>query len=400
MNPHHRGVAARAALAIAMASALLLGFLPTVGRAQQGAGARSWQRLSDAGPLAGHVLLNLPDGRLLALGGESSPGVAGPGPLVLDLSRPAGGWTALTQSGDLPVSRLTGRGLLGAAAIVDPAENLLFLTCDCAEGHSAYTLDLGTGVWRSAAAADGPVALWYPILAYDAPRDRAVLIGGDQAGTGELSGAVWAYDLSPARAGWTRLGDAGWTSSLLFGAYAVGPDAALYLFSGADAVGTVQESLWRVDLAHAGEAAGWTVVAVPAGPAGRLGATLVFDPASRAGWLYGGYRAVADIPQDQADIWRLTGIGGGGPASWTAVADLVGTEQPQARSGHASAWDSIGGRMLVYGGAHSTEGDTRYLGDTWSLEPAALPSSTPTPTATSPATPSMPRIYLPWGSKP
>lgn len=399
MNPHRRGAAARAALAIAMAFALSLGFLPSVGRAQQGASALSWKRLPDAGPLAGHVLLRLPDGRLLALGGESSPGIAGPTPLVLDLSRSASGWSALDQSGDIPASRLTDRGLLGAAAVIDAAENLLFLTCDCADGHSAYTLDLATGVWRSVASAEGPGATWYPVLAYDAPRDRAVLVGGDLAGTGELSGAVWAYDLSPARAGWTRLGDAGWATPLLFSAFTVGPDAALYIFSGGDALGTVQEDLWRVDLARVGEDSGWSKVTVAGGPAGRLGATLVFDQASGAGWLYGGYRAVADIPQDQGDVWRLTGIGGREPAAWTAVANLVGIEHPQERSGHAAAWDPTGDRMLVYGGAHSAEGDTRYLGDAWSLEPAAV-TGTPTPTATSPSTPDAPRIYLPWGSRP
>ena len=397
MSPHRPGAATRAALALGMAFAFGLGFLSPAGVAgQPGAQAFVWQNLPEGAPLAGHILLRLPSGSLLALGGESSPGQTGPQPRALDLSQTQPAWVDLAESGDIPRSRLTDRGLLGAAAIVDPAENLLLLTCDCADGRSTYTLDLDSGVWRAMASPESPGPLWYPLLAYDANRDRAVLIGGDLAGTGELSSAVWAFDLSPARAGWTRLGDAGWSVPLLFSASAMAADGALYVFSGGDALGSVTEQLWRVDLARAGDASGWSAVAVPAGPAGRLGASLVFDPATGTGWLYGGYRAVADIPQDQADVWRLTVARDSEPFAWDRLTTFVGPERPQARSGHAAAWDPAGERMVVYGGAHSAEGQTSYLGDAWSLALAAAPE-TATPSATPTAEP---RIYLPWGSKP
>ncbi len=400
MTPHHRGGAARAALSIIMALAFCLSGPPPAGRAQQpGAEAYAWQGLPDGGPVAGHILLPLPDGRLLALGGESSPGVAGPTPLVLEPARSGSPWAALPQSGDIPRSRLTDRGLLGAAAVIDAAENLVLLTCDCADGRNSYFLDLADGAWRLASQEGGPGALWYPILAYDAARDRAILIGGDRGGTGVLSGEVWSFDLSSARSGWTRLGDAGWTTPLLFSASAIGPDGALWIFSGGDALGDVQEQMWRVDLAHSGERDGWSAIPVAGGPSGRLGASLVFDLERGTGWLYGGYRAVADIPQDQGDIWRLTLGRDTLQASWNRVTNLVGGE-PQARSGHAAAWVVAGSRMVIYGGAHSTEGETAYLEDAWALASALMPGTpTPTPTPTPEASVG-PRIYLPLGSKP
>ncbi len=398
MTPHRRAGAAGVVLVLALSAGLWAGALSRDVRAQSG-DALSWQALAASGSLAGHGLLALPDGSFLALGGEADPGVAAGAPPRLSRGLPGGTWTDLVQSGDLPVSRLSDRGLLGAAALLDPGDGRILLTCDCAEGRFAHLLDIGTGRWQALPAGDGPQGLWYPLLVHDAARDRAILIGGDQSGTGELSTAIWSFDLSPAATGWQRLGDVAWPAPLLFAAHGVAPGGQLYVFSGADALGTVGSSLWRLDLARAGAAEAWTLVDAGEGPAGRQGATLTFDPATGRGYLFGGYRATAEQQEDLADLWLLEGAGGAAPQPrWTQARLLLGGARPAARSGHAAAWDLAEPGLVVHGGARAEAGQVRYLGDAWRLGPAleATPTVAPATVTPSPA----PRIYLPWGERP
>lgn len=402
MTPHRRAGAAGAALvfALALSAGLLAAGRLRPAVAQQPSGSYHWQALAASGSLAGHSLLALPDGGFLALGGEASPGIPASSPLRLSLGTPEGLWSDLPQSGDIPVSRLSGRGLLGAAAVLDPGDGRVLFTCDCADGRFGYLLDPGSGRWQALPGAEGPQSLWYPILVYDAPRDRAILIGGDMAGTGELSSAIWSYDLSPAAAGWQRLGDAAWSAPLLFAAYGVAPDGRLTIFSGGDALGTVEPTLWSVDLARLGAAEAWNRVEAGDGPSGRQGASLVFDPAG-TGYLYGGYRATEERQEDLADLWLLKGLtGAAAQPRWEEARLLLGGRRPQARSGHAAAWGLAGsGGLVVHGGARAEAGQVSYLGDAWRLDWAGF-GDTPTPPATVTAPASRPRIFLPWGERP
>lgn len=400
MTPLRRTGVAGAVFVLALFAGLFVAGSLRPATAQQPSGSFAWQDLAASASLAGHSLLALPDGSFLTLGGEAAPGSPA-APLRLSRGTPNGRWSDLPQSGDLPVSRLSGRGLLGAAAVLDPGDGRVLLTCDCADGRFGYLLDPGSGRWQALEAADGPQSLWYPILVYDAPRDRAILIGGDLAGTGELSSAVWSYDLSPAAAGWQRLGDAAWSAPLLFAAYGVAPDGRLFVFSGGDASGTVEPVLWRMDLARAGAAEAWSRVEAGAGPSGRQGATLSFDPATGRGYLYGGYRATEERQEDLADLWLLEGLtGAAAQPRWEEARLLLGGRRPQARSGHAAAWDVAGPALVVHGGARAEAGQVSYLGDTWRLDWAGFgdTATPPPPTATAPAP--NPHIFLPWGEKP
>jgi hypothetical protein len=109
-----------------------------------------------------------------------------------------------------------------------------------------------------------------------------------------------------------------------------------------------------------------------------VGASLLFDPASGLGFLYGGY----SVGTDHADLWILDAREPDAPA-WTLV-EPAGA-QPLPRSAHSAVWDAPRRRMVVHGGIQGEGGAVRYAGDTWAFYPfpeATTPTETPSPSTT------------------
>ncbi len=355
-------------------------------RATSDHGGAAWSALRADAPLAGHSAVLTPAGRLVLHGGEREPSRAPEAMRQLDLSGPSEAWSNVQASGDLPMARLDHRGLLGSRAVVDPAEHLLLTVCDCL-GGSTFLLDLDDGGW-SHAPNDAALPFWFSLLAYDAPRDRAVLYGGQQFGLGDqVTRKGWAYDLSPTRSGWQALPDAPF--DLVYQAADVDPRSGhLLAFGGIEAAGALEASLWRLDLAATAAPDAWRDITSLAGsgPPARVGATLTFDPETSLAVLYGGRTGTSDLD----DVWLLDYIDPTHP-SWSRV-DLHDDPGPGARSGHSATWDPATKRTVVYGGTGRDErtGETRYLNDTWALDlNAPEPSPSPTPTS--------PRVFLPAG---
>lgn len=363
-----------AAAALACALLLALARALALPGAAAPAGGTAWQALAPDATLAGHDAVVTAAGRMLLHAGESGfaepPAAMRQLDLAAGLNAEAAAWSSFPASGAAPQARLDHRGLPGSRAALDPGENLLLAVCDC-QGGSGYLLDLASGAWTRAPG-DRDLPLWYPVLVYDAPRDRALLYGGQAYGLGDqVSRAGWAYDLSPARAGWSPLAD----MPAVRVHQAAALDAAsghLLSFGGQDESGEPQTTLWRLDTARAEEAGAWediTALAGP-GPSARLGATLSFDPRGPRALLYGGYTFDGDL----ADAWILDYADPARP-SWTLLAEGSPEAGPGARSGHSAVWDPAGQRVVVYGGTRSS-GDVAFLGDTWAIDPAP---AAPTP---------------------
>ena len=324
----------------------------------------AWTQLASDQPLAGHSALVTPGNALVVIGGESGFGLPGRA-RQLDLASPEGSWTDLRGSGDLPRPRQTGRGLIGARALVDPEGDRLLLVCDCEEGQTFF-LDLDSGVW-SRMESERSLPLWFPALVYDAARRRAVLFGGDLYGTNTLQDAAYSLDLSQDGSDWQPLPPTPF--AYLHQALAVESGSGhLVVAFGQDGMGQPVDAIWRLDLARIDEADAWqrlTPIAPEGAPGARIGASLIFDGESAAGYLFGGYVASEAGAEDLADLWRLDYDDPGRP-SWERL-EAEGAV-PQPRAGHGAVWDARGGRMLVYGGARTAGGDASYLDEALALE--------------------------------
>lgn len=337
----------------------------------------AWRALASAGPRAGHdAVVDFAARRMLVHGGESALFTPATTTAWLDLV--AGGWSDLPASPDAPVARLEGRGILGGALVLDADERLLLAQCDCQDG-SAFVLDLERDRW-AAAPNDSDVPYVDVLAAYDAAADRGVFFGGAFRGLDEPSPTAFAYDLSPARAGWAALPDV----PFLLQFQAFDRDDAtghLLAFGGQTAEGAATAQLWRLDLALADQEGAWVELlpgAEDAWPTPRIGATLTFMAGTGRALLFGGYDLQTGVSFD--DLWLLDARDPDRPR-WTAV-DLP--DGPSARSGHSAAWDPVGQALIVHGGVTVAANVPTYFGDTWALELApAEATATPSPSPTS-----------------
>lgn len=121
----------------------------------------------------------------------------------------------------------------------------------------------------------------------------------------------------------------------------------------------------------------------PAGsaPEGRNQTSAVYDPVSNRLIVHGGFNAnVVSLN----DAWALTFANGlGGTAQWLAL-----PSSPIGRVGHASAYDAVNNRMMIFAGNTGPPGTERN--DVWILKDAngngapsweqLLPATGPTPT--------------------
>lgn len=348
----------------------------------------AWRALASSGPRAGHdAVVDAAGRRMIVHGGEAALfAPAGP-TAALDLAR--GTWSELAAAGDAPAARLAGRGILGGALVLDPAERLLLAQCDCAEGN-AFTLDLAASRWAQAPN-DSDVPYVDVVAAYEPGSDRAVFFGGAFRGLDEPSQAAYAYDLSPARGGWTALPDVPFL--LQYQAFGVDDRSGqLLAFGGQDAGGEATAELWRLDLDLADQEGAWVRLAPgaeDAWPEPRIGATLTFMDGAGLALLYGGYDPSTGTTF--GDLWLLDTADPNQP-QWSLL-DVAGA--PAARSGHSAAWDAGGRALIVHGGVTVSGAVPTYFGDTWALElepQAGTPTATPatgTPTTTEGA------IFLP-----
>jgi len=350
-----------------------------------------WRALPSDAPRAGHVgLLDPAAERYVAIGGETTPFEAPEADRQLSsLLDASPEWSDLAAAGDVPASRLAGRGVLEARAAVDPGEALALMVCDC-EGSDTFQLDLTANRW-SALPGDGSRALVGGIVAYDTPRDRVLVLGGDLRGF-ERTDVAWAYDLSDARSGWAEL--AALPFKLAFQAYDVDPVSGhLLAFGGQDEDGAAVGALWRFDAEAVDPESSWwnanEAPGVPGAPAPgpRVGASLRFLGDSGYAVLYGGYSPELG---PLGDLWLLD-YRDADP--YWALIDAAAP--PGARSSPAMVWDDERRDVLIHGGL-GPDGAS-FLGDVWLLDldpdpdldptPTPTPTFTPTPSATATESP-------------
>jgi len=251
---------------------------------------------------------------------------------------------------------------------VRPAFVLLFLLCTVPVASAAETF-----TWSILQpAAKDPTPREDHAMAFDRARHRLLVFGGYDDGAIDFLDETWAYRLGRP-GGWQAVTPAGDAPP---GRAKPGMDFdpmfdRLVMFGGSGIGDTDYDDLWFLTFSPS---PAWKPVS-PAGaerPAGRSGGSFVYDARARRMLLFGGRTADGDLD----DLWQLSL--GQAPA-WERIAPA--DPKPTGRSLQATAYDSLGTQMIVFGGH-----DGAYRNDVWvlradpkprwvQLQPAGTPPS-------------------------
>ena len=238
----------------------------------------------------------------------------------------------------------------------------------------------------------GPTARFNHAVAYDAGRRRVVLFGGNIGGA--LNADTWEWDGED----WTQVSD---TGPVMRSGHAMAYDAdarRVTLFGGTPIMGAPFNDTWTWD------GTDW-VQQEEAGPSPRHGHAMTYDSVRKRIVLFGGtdlsLEGLADTWEWDGAVWRQVADFGppgatnaamvfrtnrtslfGGVSTlganirlfgdtwewngdrWTARQDIG----VSARHGHAMAFDSVRGRVVLFGGLRlvtETQTTLRPSGDTW-----------------------------------
>jgi N-acetylneuraminic acid mutarotase len=187
-------------------------------------------------------------------------------------------------------------------------------------------------------------------MAYDLAGGDFLLFGGWDPDTD--FGDTWAYD--PVADTWTDLAPAGELPAPRALYQMVYDEAGgwVILFGGTSDAGRFGDT-WQYDPA----ANAWSEVAGAGAPEARSAHAMVYLDDAEAVLLFGGVGESGRF----ADTWAFTP----GSGTWTAL-EPAGSV-PSARSGHAVAYDSVAGAVILFGGYDGGG----LLNDTWAYDPTA-----------------------------
>lgn len=228
-----------------------------------------------------------------------------------------------------------------------------------------WLLDVGCGAWRKVdGGASTPGARAEAAMATDLAGGRALLFGGharsDATAPFTLFGDVWAFDFKSEA--WSKVATSGSGPAARVGASMVVSKklGKAYLFGGStsDTGVAAKNDTWSLDL-KTGE---WATVAAGAStlPGARAFHAAALDDAAGVLYVYGGGDDGALAGPYFPDLWALDLH----TETWARV---EATSLPPARIGHAMTWDSIGKRLVVFGG--HDDGALGDENDVWTLDP-------------------------------
>jgi hypothetical protein len=194
----------------------------------------------------------------------------------------------------------------------------------------------------------------------DAARHRVLVYGGKDDGEKNRN-ELWALDL--ATKSWSEITPAGppppprEDHTLVLDQ----ENDALVLFGGED--GSTTNATWSFDL----RANRWSDITDASAPA-LEGHVSVYDPRGRRMIVFGGMReekAHKDEKVLDDATWALD-LGAGSPrrGKWAKLATTG--PMPSARREHRGVYDSVRGRLIVFGGRQRSK--TSFLADLWLLD--------------------------------
>lgn len=221
-------------------------------------------------------------------------------------------------------------------------------------GGSAGGTDLGDTweyngtTWFQRTSTNSPSARTDSAMAFDSVRNRTVLFGGGGALSGTVLSDLWEWDGT----NWTQPTAMG-TPPPAYRGHAMVFDtsrARTVLYGGGGGPATYQTSVWEWS------GTTWTQPgAAGAGPP-RERAAMAFDSRRAKTVMFGGYVNLGS-PVYLDETWEWNGT------AFTQV-NLTGT-RPTVRRQHAMAYDSVRGKVVMFGGVSSTARNSQ----TWEFGP-------------------------------
>jgi hypothetical protein len=188
-------------------------------------------------------------------------------------------------------------------------------------------------------------------MVYDVSRSRAVLFGGGERDGANPRQDTWEWD-GVART-WTERTVSGAKPAARMGhAFAYDPIRKVAVLFGGSLGSAYTFDTWEWDGATGKWREGFSATEAP-GP--RVGATMVYAEAAARMVLVGGY---GDKGTTLDEVWKRNG-----DSTWMSL----GSAAPMpSRYDHAMAFDSVRGKVMVFGGvAVPTVGTNTYLNDLW-----------------------------------
>jgi Galactose oxidase, central domain len=293
-----------------------------------------WTQKQDTGPrprLAHGMAFDASHAQVILFGGDASGGQLFDDTWEWDGKH----WTQVSDIG--PSSRS------GHAMAYDSVRKRVVLFGGLARENLRATWEWNGEDWTEMAN-DGPAARFAHAMAFDSARNRVVLFGGEGSGN-KMLGDTWEWDGEV----WTQVEDTGPGARKSCAAAYDTTRNRFVLFggdSGKDGLGDTWE--WNGTL--------WTAVA-DFGPEPRTAAAMAFKGDRVA--LFGGVGSTEPGAQPQVfgNTWEWDGT------HWTQRQDIG----PDARWGHAMAFDTIRDVVVIFGGApvFPPGAPGTLFGDTW-----------------------------------
>jgi hypothetical protein len=255
------------------------------------------------------------------------------------------------------------------AAAYDPIRRRLVLfggntcTAACYQSDTWLLALSGPPIWTNISS-PGPAPRFGATLVYDSARDRMLLFGGGSATSCGQDQCLfnlndtWALPLSGSRQ-WDRVAPAGPLPPERYYHSAIyDPVRDQMLIYGGDGYNLFAD-LWALTLSGTPR---WQMVSAGGtSPGQRYEHAATYDPARDRMLLLGG----ADFTAWHNDVWALSLTG-------TPAWDLLAPEgsAPAPRGRFACVYDSLGDRLILFGGVN----DLVVYNDTWSLALSGSPA--------------------------
>ena len=194
--------------------------------------------------------------------------------------------------------------------------------------------------WNQIATPNSPPARFWSAMAYDDHRQRMVFFGGQTNST--TFGDTWEFD--------------GATWTLVSTVHSPGAQSQTSIIYDSCRQKTVlfdtQGRTWEYD------GTDWTRVSTSASPSARSLAAAVFDAGHCRTLLFGGEPNTGS-PNALFDTWSYDGI------NWT---QFNNAPPPPGRWGHAMAFDTSRGRIVLFGGYGPAYPGGTDMNDTWEFD--------------------------------
>ena len=236
--------------------------------------------------------------------------------------------------------------------------------------HSFFVPALCAGALAATASAQGHVC--QPLLpcatapqpqvrrsgavAFDPVRDRVVMVAGrlNLSGSAVYPQETWEFD----GVDWHLIGPVG---PIAFGGYNDTTNVRAYYDTQRGATVAIESKVGGPTIFHEWTGAAWVpILSVPQTTfPWRYAFDVAYDPVRRKAVIFGGYTG----NQEMGDTWEFNG---------TTLSSVSGIG-PQARWGHAMAYDAGRGVVVLYGGRHGPQLADMWdwNGSSWQLTPNA-----------------------------